>query len=122
MKQIKYKRNQTVKLGPLMDWRNGKSVVTTDIALTDIKAILIKADGTETVLTLSASGSDNNITFNGNGYCDLTLTQADTGVLGPLVIMLTNTLINGLDSEAILTRTTEFEVVAGNTGIRTRFV
>ncbi len=73
-------------LGPILDCVDGKTPVET-LTLSGITAAIYKGS-TRTVITLTASGGDNNLTYVDDGYWKLTLTAGNLDTSGRFKITL----------------------------------
>lgn len=89
-------------LGPILDCVDGKTPVEV-LTLGGITAAIYKGS-TRTVITLTASGGDNNLTHVADGYWNLTLTAANLDIAGRFKITLR-------DDDVFLAVCEEFEVV-----------
>jgi hypothetical protein len=85
MPELKQSTGVVVRVGPVMDYQDGVTPVTTLSLSTADQAELLKAAGAATV---DISGRTFAAVTGVDGYYDLTLTTSDTGTLGDLTIVI----------------------------------
>lgn len=95
----------TVLIGPLVGWRDGKTLLTETPALSDLACVLYK-NGQGQTLDLSGVFQ---VDSNGMGALDLSAQQTDTA--GRLEILLKNAIVENYPSDTILPRTAAFFVL-----------
>jgi hypothetical protein len=116
MRYLKKNTAITVVVGPLVDWADGKTLLTDNNTFdpTKLHCELVKNATSET-LTLTKTGGNNNINLTGYGLATLTLTAANTNTEGSLRISLTNAVIDGYSSDYILVTHEDYRILYGTT-------
>jgi hypothetical protein len=104
----------TVVVGPLVDWADGKTLLTDNATFDPSKlhCELVKNSTSET-LTLSKTTGDNLINLTGHGLATLTLSADNTDTEGSLRISLTNAVIDGYSTDYILPLTEDYRILYG---------
>lgn len=103
MRYLRKNTAVTVVIGPLVDWADGKTLLTDNAAFDPSKlhCELVKNSTSET-LTLSKTTGENLINLTGYGLATLTLTADNTNFEGELRISLTNAVVDEYSSDLIL--------------------
>ena len=101
----------TVTVGPFVDFADGKTVLTNNAEFdpNDIVCRLIK-DASESTLTLTKTGGDNNINLTGYGMATLTLTASNVNTAGRLTLLFCDATVGGYGTETILPLSKSFTV------------
>jgi len=108
----------TVLVGPLVDWANGKTILADndDFDPNDIVCRLVKG-ASESTLTLTKTGGDNNINLTGYGMATLTLTASNVDTAGRLQLQFCDAVSSGYPTETILPFARSYSLFADNTAI-----
>jgi len=105
----------TVLVGPLVDWADGKTILSDndDFDPNDIVCRLIKGSS-ESTLTLTKTGGNNNINLTGYGMATLTLTASNVDTAGQLQLQFCDAVSGGYLTETILPFCEVFTVYPAN--------
>lgn len=95
-----------VVLGPFVDWRDGKTLLTETPTLTDLTCTVYK-NGTPSTLVLT-----DRLTVDSAGMGTLTLSAAEVDTLGPLVVLIANAVVDGFSTDVILPVDAAFMVLS----------
>jgi len=95
----------TIALGPAVDWRDGKTLLTETPTLTDLSCTLYK-NGVAEIKSLTGD-----LTVDVTGMIVLTLSADDTDTAGRLDVLLANAVVGGYPSDVILPRAAAMFVV-----------
>jgi hypothetical protein len=86
----------SVVLGPFVDWRDGKTLLTATPTLTDLSCTVYK-NGTPSALDLT-----DRLTVDSSGMGTLALSSAQVDTVGTLVVLIANAVVDGFSTDVIL--------------------
>lgn len=111
MRYLRKNTAVTVIVGPLVDWADGKTLLTDNAAFdpSKITCELIK-NATSQILTLSKTTGENLINLTGTGMATLTLSSSNTDTEGGLRLVLSNAIADSYSSDLVLPLTEDFTV------------
>jgi hypothetical protein len=114
MRYLRKNTAVTVVVGPLVDWADGKTLLTDNATFdpTKLTCELVK-NATSQILTLSKTTGDNIITLTGHGLATLTLSAANTDTEGSLRISITNAVVGGYPTDYILPSHEDYRILYG---------